>query len=123
MPRQTTILSLGTPFRFKRNYPVAAMELDLETATLNGQLPAIHPGVLLGRSVLAKSRLSPRAISERLGLSFDDYNYLLDGKKQIDPELAERIALVVGGSAEIWLRLQATFDKAPGNKLGGPSLG
>jgi addiction module HigA family antidote len=36
----------------------------------------------------------------------------VNGKSGISPEMAVRLAKAFGGTAEIWLRLQAVYDRA-----------
>lgn len=75
-----------------------------------------HPGVLVRQECLERSGLSVTAGAEILGVSRQALSNLLTGKSGISPEMAIRLDLVFGGSAETWLQRQLKFDLAEARK-------
>lgn len=73
--------------------------------------PVPHPGEIL-RDELAARRLSAHALSIALRLPASRIGQIVRGQRAITPETALRLARYFGGSAAIWLRLQATYDLA-----------
>ena len=54
--------------------------------------------------------------AEILGLSRQALNNVINGKSGISPEMAIRLDKAFGGGAEIWLRMQASYDLAQAMK-------
>jgi antitoxin HigA-1 len=76
---------------------------------LAGAVP--HPGEILRDELVARG-LSAHALSLALRLPASRISQILRGQRSISPETALRLARYFGGSAAIWLRLQANFDLA-----------
>ena len=70
-----------------------------------------HPGCLL-RDSPALQALSVREVAARLGVGRDLCARVLEGREQVTPDLAARIEAAGWARAELWLRLQATYDQA-----------
>lgn len=51
-----------------------------------------------------------------LGLSQVEVVELLKGRSRVTPEIAERLAKLFGTSAQMWLSLQAAYDRAKKGK-------
>ena len=68
------------------------------------------PGEII-RSVLPDMGLSPKGFARRLGETRRGVRELLTGRRGVTPELAERLAGLVGGSPGLWLRLQQAVDE------------
>jgi len=56
--------------------------------------------------------LSVAQFAKALGVTRQQLYRLIDGDSAITPEMAMRRELVVGGSADFWLRLQMNYDLA-----------
>lgn len=69
-----------------------------------------HPGVLLREDVLPELRLSQGLLAQRLGVSRRTVSELLHARRAVTPDMALRLARLVGGTAEGWLRMQAAYD-------------
>ncbi|MEI8075139.1 MAG: HigA family addiction module antitoxin [Bacteroidota bacterium] len=69
-----------------------------------------HPGELLKREIIVANKLSISAVSEMLGVTRAALSNLLNEKAAISPMMALRIEKVFGGNAELWIRMQATYD-------------
>lgn len=73
--------------------------------------PVIHPGsVLLGHMLASDWKLSE--LAEKLGESPDMLQDFLQTFEDITPELASKIAALMGTGEAYWLNLQASYDAA-----------
>ncbi len=79
------------------------------TRKLAGPVP--HPGEILKDEIQARG-LSAHALSLALRLPASRIGDIVRGRRAITPDTALRLARFLGGSAEIWLRLQAAYDLA-----------
>jgi len=79
------------------------------TQPLAGPVP--HPGDFLKDELEARA-LSAHALSLALRLPASRISQIIRGQRGITPETALRLARYFGGSASIWLRLQASYDLA-----------
>ena len=71
---------------------------------------SIHPGEILREEVIKAHSLSVNKGANLLGVSRQALSNVLNQKADISPEMALRIATVFGGTATIWLNLQAKYD-------------
>lgn len=69
-----------------------------------------HPGELLKEDVILANSLTISEASNLLGITRNSLSNVLNRKAPITPQLATRISKVFGGSTEIWIRLQLSFD-------------
>lgn len=70
-----------------------------------------HPGQGL-KADLDELRLTTAQAAQALGVSRAQLHRVLSGTSAMSAELALRLEIVVGGTAEGWLRMQAAFDAA-----------
>lgn len=70
-----------------------------------------HPGRLL-RDDIDAIGLSVAKTAEALGVTRSQLHRVLSGDSAISPEMALRLEVVIGGSADHWLRMQAAYDTA-----------
>ena len=68
-----------------------------------------HPGAVI-EDVLDDMEVSKSEIAEMLHISRQQLHGILSGRKPLSPPIAVRVAKLIGGSAESWLRMQADFD-------------
>lgn len=71
-----------------------------------------HPGETIRELCLEPLGLTETAAAEGLGVSHDVLGDLLEGRTAITPEMALRLAMGFGGSAESWLQQQMQYDLA-----------
>jgi antitoxin HigA-1 len=71
-----------------------------------------HPGRHIRLEYLEPLGLSVTEAARILGVTRANLSNLVNGKSGISPEMALRLAKAFGGSAEIWLRLQAAYGLA-----------
>ena len=71
-----------------------------------------HPGRHIRLEYLEPLGLSVTEAARILDVTRANLSNIVNGKSGISPEMAVRLAKAFGGSAEIWLRLQAAYDLA-----------
>ena len=76
---------------------------------LKGLRP-VHPGEMLREDVLPALGRPKTEIARLLGVSRQTLYDVLNEKQPITANLALRIGKLVGGGAEIWLRMQQRYD-------------
>ena len=72
--------------------------------------PPTHPGEMLLEEFLKPMGISQSAFAMRLGVSFPRLNKVINGKRCVTPDIALRLAQVLGMSADFWLDLQSDWD-------------
>lgn len=73
-------------------------------------LPPTHPGEVLRDIVVPGSGLSVTAFAEALGIGRRTLYDIFDGKTGVTAETALRLGKLLGGRAELWMNLQASYD-------------
>ncbi len=69
-----------------------------------------HPGEVLRELCIEPLGLSVTETAEALGVSRKTLSAILNGRAGISPEMAVRLSLAFGTSAESWLNQQAQYD-------------
>ncbi|HYK77358.1 MAG TPA: HigA family addiction module antitoxin [Daejeonella sp.] len=69
-----------------------------------------HPGEILREEVIKANNLTILEAAKLLKVTRPTLSNVLNCKAAISPNMAIRIAKVFGGNAEMWLRLQASYD-------------
>lgn len=72
--------------------------------------PVPHPGRILYNELIKENNLKIVEVAASLSVSRQALSGILNGKAAITPEMALRIAVVFGGTPDIWLRLQYKYD-------------
>jgi addiction module HigA family antidote len=70
-----------------------------------------HPGRHI-KGAMEELNLSVARAAEALGVTRSALNRVANGTSSISPEMALRLEIVIGSTAEAWLRLQAAYDAA-----------
>ncbi len=70
-----------------------------------------HPGQMIGDS-LEEMGISISAAAKALGVTRQQLHNLIAGRCAIMPEMAYRLEIAVGSTADAWLRMQANYDLA-----------
>jgi len=96
----------------------------LRTTTNSGlmknALPPIHPGEIIKQDILPEVGLSVTAAAKALGVSRQMLHAILAARKPLSAVMCLKVARLFGGSPEVWMRLQATYDlkkSAPNKKV------
>ena len=69
-----------------------------------------HPGEVLQDTVLSDSGISVTEFARKLGVSRVALSRVINGRAAVSADMALRFAAALGGSAESWLQMQATYD-------------
>ena len=69
-----------------------------------------HPGALLREDVLPALGMTQTELAKRLDVSRVSVSELLHERRSLSPEMASRLARLLHGAPEIWLRMQAARD-------------
>ena len=69
-----------------------------------------HPGAILREDVLPELGITQSVLASYLGVSRLNLSDILHEKRGVTAEMAMRIAKVIGGSPESWLRMQEALD-------------
>ena len=72
---------------------------------------ATHPGEILKDELEARG-MSAHRFALELGVPPTRIADILKCRRAVSPETALRLAAYLGGSAKVWLRLQADYDLA-----------
>jgi addiction module HigA family antidote len=74
-----------------------------------GRCPS-HPGAVLREIILPEVRVTKSAIAAALKLSRNQLHMILSEKQPVTPETAVKLEAAFGGSARMWLAMQAAYD-------------
>lgn len=69
-----------------------------------------YPGAILKEDVLPELDISQTAFAQRLGVSRQLVSELLHEERTVTPDMAIRLARLLGGTAKSCLNMQQTFD-------------
>jgi antitoxin HigA-1 len=69
-----------------------------------------HPGEILRQLCIEPLGLTVTAAAEGLGISRKTLSAILNGRASVSPEMAVRLSLAFGSSAESWLNHQLHYD-------------
>jgi len=72
--------------------------------------PPTHPGEILLKDFLEPLNISQASLAQKIHVSFQRINELINGKRSITPSTAIRLSRFFGNSAEFWLNLQQTWE-------------
>jgi addiction module HigA family antidote len=73
-------------------------------------LPLVHPGEIIKDDILPSVGLSVTDAAKALGVSRQMLHGILAGRKPLSAVMCLKVARLFGGSAELWMRLQAAYD-------------
>jgi len=71
----------------------------------------VHPGRIV-KSALEALDLSVAQAAKALGVSRPQLHRVIKGDSALSPEMALRLEIVIGSTADHWLRMQAAYDAA-----------
>lgn len=73
-------------------------------------LQPIHPGEILLKEFLQPMEINLSKLSEDINVSLDVINQIIEGKQDINAEIALRLSKYFGLSERFWLNLQVKYD-------------
>ena len=71
-----------------------------------------HPGAIVLHDCIEPLGISITDAAAALGVSRNSLSELVNAKRGISPEMAVRLSIAFGGSAESWLTQQLHYDLA-----------
>ena len=77
-----------------------------------------HAGRIVRQDCIEALGLTIGEAAEALGVTRQTLDRLVNERGGISPEMTLRLAKAVGGTPDLWLRLQATHDLAEARKRG-----
>jgi antitoxin HigA-1 len=83
--------------------------------------PAIHPGRLLRREMVARD-LSANRLAINLGVPSGRITDILNARRSITADTALRLGRYFGNSPQFWLDLQGQFDIAVAERENGEEI-
>lgn len=69
-----------------------------------------HPGEILRNDVLPNLRVTQVEFADRLGVSRRTVSQILHEHRGVSPDMAIRLAHLLGGTPESWLNMQHAVD-------------
>ena len=69
-----------------------------------------HPGEVIRELCLKPLKMTVTEAAKSLGISRKSFSELLNGRSGISPEMAVRLSMAFGTSAESWLNQQMQYD-------------
>lgn len=70
----------------------------------------LHPGEIVKDALFNETGLTVTSAAEKLGIERTTLSRLLNGHAGISPEMAKRLAMLLGTSAEMWMNVQRDYD-------------
>lgn len=74
------------------------------------EIAAFHPGYYLSE-IMEDLEINQAEFAERLGTTAKTLSQLLNGQANISNDIAKKLSVMMGTSAEVWQRLQNTYDQ------------
>jgi addiction module HigA family antidote len=84
------------------------------TNSLLDGLPPTHPGEVLREDILPALCVSKVALAGMLRISRQHLYDILNEAKPVTPQMALRLAKLLGNAPEFWTNMQAAYDLATG---------
>ncbi len=85
----------------------------MTNALLAGLLPT-HPGEILREDIVPALGLPKAKLAAMLRISRQHLYDIMNEQKPVSPQMALRLAKLLGNSPEFWMSLQAAYDLANG---------
>jgi addiction module HigA family antidote len=79
-----------------------------------------HPGEIIREDVLPELAISVTEAARQLGVSRVQFSRFINGRSAVSADLAIRLAMWLGGSAQSWMRMQADYDLWRAEHSGNP---
>ena len=73
------------------------------------KIPPVHPGAYL-KELLDELALSQYRLAKDIGVPAMRINYIINGKRPVNAELALRLGRYFGQNPRYWLNLQSRYD-------------
>jgi antitoxin HigA-1 len=111
---------------FDFGFQIQAASTDVQSVTDVARKNPVHPGAL-AKANLDELNLRVAEAAKTMKITRQQLHNVMQGKGAVTPEMALRFEKAFGGSADMWLRMQAAYDLAQARKHQGtmniPRLG
>lgn len=74
------------------------------------EIPPIHPGELLLEEFIKPYETTPQKLAQNINVAEGYIQELIEGKRNITPSLAFRLAFHFNTSPDFWMNLQQHYD-------------
>jgi addiction module HigA family antidote len=74
-------------------------------------VPAIHPGEFVWEDVLVPLKLDVPTAAEKMGLSVEYLQRLVEQRESVDQNAAEALGALAGNGPSLWLGIQSLYDR------------
>ena len=71
-----------------------------------------HPGEIVFEECIKPLDLTITDAAKGLGITRNSLSRLINGRNGISPQMAVRLSMAFGSTAEMWLRMQNAYDLA-----------
>ena len=71
---------------------------------------AFHPGYYIA-DIIEDMGISQAEFATRIGTTAKTLGQLINGQTNISNDLAKKLSIMLGTSAEVWLNLQSTYNQ------------
>lgn len=71
---------------------------------------AFHPGYYIA-DIIEDMGISQAEFATRIGITAKTLGWLINGQANITNDLAKKLSVMMGTSAEVWLNLQSTYNQ------------
>ena len=71
---------------------------------------AFHPGYYIA-DIIGDMEVSQAEFAKRMGTTAKTLSKLINGQANISNDLAKKLSVMMGTSAEVWLNLQSTYNQ------------
>ena len=71
---------------------------------------AFHPGYYIA-DIIEDMGISPAEFATRIGTTVKSLGQLVNGQANISNDLAKKLSVMMGTSADVWLNLQDTYNQ------------
>ncbi len=75
-----------------------------------------HPGLIAKEAIVNGLEKDPAAVGLQMGVPLEDFFHILNGRKDVTPEMAMLFEEHIGSTAETWIRMQTAYDRAQGKQ-------
>jgi addiction module HigA family antidote len=82
----------------------------MEATMIPTHRPPTHPGEILIEEFLKPLKITQTAAAEKMGITLNRLNEIINGKRGVSADTALRLAKLVKTSPEFWMNLQVAYD-------------
>lgn len=74
------------------------------------KLMNVHPGEILEKDFLEPMNITAYKLSKAIGVQQTRISQIIKGKNAITADMATRLSMFFGTSAEVWMNLQSKYE-------------